>query len=316
MSRRLKNNFKKSGKTKKLIGLLMITCVTLGVALNVYIRHNKNKSSLAYAGVKEESKNVNSSGTSSGFTPNIKNKEDKSKNNKEHKGSKKSIDINENDETSKNSTDRKKVVDPSDPTAPIEPNPNKNSVASEKSMESSKTKNYKELFKNDVFMGDSISESLIYYEFLEEKNVCAKKGININNAKNEVGKISIKNPKNIYILYGVNDMDNTVPSKWFIDNYRTLIHKVKEKFPNTNIYVQSVLPVLPIVEQKRPTMTNSYINECNSGLIQVVREENVNFLNIKSILNESNKNLYEDDGIHFKPNFYIKWLNYVANKVQ
>ncbi|BDR67313.1 hypothetical protein K144312032_15410 [Clostridium tetani] len=317
MIRRSKRKFRR-GINRRLVGLLTLTCITLGIGGKIYINHKNNnkKNSLVYASMQERDKNVSSLGTSSGFTPKIKNEEDKSKDNKEDKKSRKAIDIDTTTQISKSSTNRKKVNNPSEPITPKEPSSPKKSNSSGTSTEKSKTKNYKEFFKNDVFMGDSISEALIYYEFLDEKNVCAKKAININNAKNEVGKISIKNPRNIYMLYGVNDMDNTVPSKWFIDHYRTLIHKVKEKFPNSKIYVQSVLPVLPMVQKRKPTMTNSYINECNTGLMKMAREENVNFLNIKSMLNENNRDLYEGDGIHFKPKFYPVWLSYIINKVQ
>ncbi|WP_171303048.1 SGNH/GDSL hydrolase family protein [Clostridium cochlearium] len=306
--RRSKRKFKNGIINKKLILLLTVTCVTLGIGSKIYInKKNNNKNSLVYAGIKEKDNNSSSSGTSSGFTPKFK--DEKSKEDEEEKKSNKHIDINTDTKLNKNSDVKK-------PNTPNEPKVDKSFDSSSTSTEKPKAKDNKEFFKNDVFMGDSITEALIYYEVLNEKNVCAKKGININNAKNEVEKINIQNPRNIYVLYGVNDMNNTVPSKWFVDHYRTLIHKVKEKFPKSNIYIQSVMPVLPMVEQKTPTMTNSYINECNLGLIKMAKEENVKFLNVNSILNESNKNLYEDDGIHFKPNFYPVWLNYIKNRVQ
>ncbi|NOH15574.1 hypothetical protein HMJ28_04085 [Clostridium cochlearium] len=308
MMRRSKRKFKNGIINKKLILLLTVTCVTLGIGSKIYInKKNNNKNSLVYAGIKEKDNNSSSSGTSSGFTPKFK--DEKSKEDEEEKKSNKHIDINTDTKLNKNSDVKK-------PNTPNEPKVDKSFDSSSTSTEKPKAKDNKEFFKNDVFMGDSITEALIYYEVLNEKNVCAKKGININNAKNEVEKINIQNPRNIYVLYGVNDMNNTVPSKWFVDHYRTLIHKVKEKFPKSNIYIQSVMPVLPMVEQKTPTMTNSYINECNLGLIKMAKEENVKFLNVNSILNESNKNLYEDDGIHFKPNFYPVWLNYIKNRVQ
>jgi Lysophospholipase L1 and related esterases len=176
--------------------------------------------------------------------------------------------------------------------------------------------NYKEFFKGDVFMGDSITDGISYCEFLDDVNVCAKVGINISNTKNEVNRIAIQNPRNIYLLYGVNDMDDTMPSQWFVEQYRELLHRVKAKFPNSNIYVQSILPVAPEVEQKTPHINNKHINETNEGLINMAKQENVNYLNIASVLNENNRDLYEPDGTHFKAPFYTLWLNYVANNIK
>lgn len=312
MVKRSKRRIRK-GMGRRLIALLALVCITVGVGRKVYMNHKKNsKSTIAYSSTSKKLESDDLSETSSSFTPKIKDNDE----DKEDKKNKKTIDINTDMKSEKNSTSRREVSDPKDPTIVKNSNPNKNSGSYSKSTENSKGKNNKVFFKNDVFMGDSIIEALGEYEFIGEKNVCAKKGININKAKDEVYKINIENPRNIYILYGANDMDNTVPSKWFIDNYRTLIHKVKDKFPNSKIYIQSIMPVLPMAEKKKPTMTNSYINQCNAGLMRMAREENVGFLNIKSVLNEGNRKLYENDGIHFTANFYPIMLNYIKNNVQ
>ncbi len=178
-----------------------------------------------------------------------------------------------------------------------------------------KSSNYKEFFKKDVFMGDSVTEALPYYDFLQEENVYAKKGIHINDIKKEINKIEVKDPINIYLLYGLNDMA-AISTKWFIDEYRELIHSLEAKFPNSNIYVQSILPVLSKAEGKESGISNEKINEYNSKLIDMAKEENVNFLNIASIPNDKNKNLYEPDGIHFKANFYTLLLNYLVDNVE
>ena len=309
MVKRSKRKIRK-GMGRRLIAFLTLVCITVGVGRKVYMYYKKNsKSTVAYASNSEELESDDLSETSYVFTHKIKD-------NDEDKKDKKTIDINTDAELRENSTSKREVSDPKDPVTPNNSNYNKNSGSYGENTENSKGKNNKDFFRNDVFMGDSIIEALGEYEFIDEKNICAKKGININKTKDEVNKISIKNPRNIYILYGVNDMDNTVPSKWFIDNYKTLIHKVKEKFPNSKIYVQSVMPVLPVAEKKKPTMTNSYINQCNEGLMKMAREENVGFLNIRSVLNEGNRKLYEDDGIHFTANFYPVMLNYIKNNVQ
>jgi hypothetical protein len=185
--------------------------------------------------------------------------------------------------------------------------------ASSKKQDDSKDSNidFKSVFKNDAFMGDSMTEGLSFYEFLDEANVFGKKGIDIVTAQNQVDRLDRLKPKNIYLLYGNNDMDNTRPSKWFIDKYAELIHKIKRKFPNANVYVQSIMPVQHKVEEREHIVTNDYIKECNHGLMKLAKQENVNYLNIASLINENNQNLYEEDGEHFKAEFYPIWLKYV-----
>ncbi|WP_082789080.1 DHHW family protein [Desulfolucanica intricata] len=175
------------------------------------------------------------------------------------------------------------------------------------------TYNYKEFFKQDVFMGDSITDAIACYGLVEQQNVCAQIGINIDEAAAQVNNIKIANPRNIYLLYGVNDMDDRTPAEWFVEQYRVLVRNVKNRFPNANIYVQSVLPVDTTLEQRNPHFNNKHINKCNAGLLKMAEEEKVKFLNIAILLNESNKNLYESDGTHLKAPFYNLWFNYLIN---
>lgn len=47
--------------------------------------------------------------------------------------------------------------------------------------------NFQEFFQQDVFMGDSITEAISYLGLLEPRNVCATIGVNINEAKAQIG---------------------------------------------------------------------------------------------------------------------------------
>lgn len=175
--------------------------------------------------------------------------------------------------------------------------------------------NYKEFFKNDVFLGDSISEELSFYEFLNDENVAAKKGVNIYKAKDEIDKVVQKNPKRIFILFGVNDMDGTLTSQQFVGYYEQIIQNVKDKIPNCQIYVQSIFPVLPEVAKSRPYLSDEHVNEFNTALINMAKKDNIHYINVAAVLNENNRNLYEPDGIHFKSDFCSLWLNYIVENI-
>ena len=175
---------------------------------------------------------------------------------------------------------------------------------------SSDEKNFKEFFKNDAFLGDSISEGLSFYDYLDDSRVIAVKGLSITKAIDEADKVIALKPQRVFILLGVNDIDDRTPSSWLIGQYTTLVEKLKTKLPDSQIYVTSILPVLPSLVQN-PHINNAHIQECNEGLIKMAAQENVTYVNLASILNSSNTNLYEDDGIHFKSEFYKLWLNYL-----
>lgn len=178
-----------------------------------------------------------------------------------------------------------------------------------------KFNDYKEVFKEDLFFGDSITDSLSFYEFIDESNVVAKFGLTAKGAKDEVQNIVKINPKSIFIMFGMNDILTDEDSNQFADDYAELIYDIKEKLPDTKIYVQSILSVAPKVKDKKPLLTNENIDKFNEALKDMAKNENVEYLNIRTIL-EENKDLLEPDGIHVKYKFYKLWLDYLIENIK
>lgn len=176
--------------------------------------------------------------------------------------------------------------------------------------------NNKDFFSNDLFLGDSITEGLSAYEFLNETNVVGIRGLNTISAVNQVNKLAKVNYKNIYILLGLNDVNSGVNSQEYIKNYANLIHVIKEKFPNSKIYIQSTLQVTVKAEQSNSNISNSRINDFNSALQNMCKNENVNFIDLMQVIRNANKNLYEPDGEHLKSEFYSLWLDYLKNNIK
>ena len=178
-----------------------------------------------------------------------------------------------------------------------------------------KKNNYKVLFNEDLFVGDSLTDSLSFYEILEDKNVIAKLGLTLIGGKKELDNIVEANPSNIYLMFGMNDILRKIDGKQFADEYAEFIQSIQEKLPNSNIYVQSIPPVLSHVKKKKPLLSNENIDKFNEALITMCKEENVNFLDLRPIFSE-NENLIEPDGIHLKYKFYNLWLNYIIDNVK
>lgn len=187
-----------------------------------------------------------------------------------------------------------------------------NIINNTKTVESSSLK-LCDVFKNDLFLGDSITKGLASYKFLDDANVCAKIGNTVNQVRDMAASVSMSNPEKIFILCGVNNVDVNANRNIFSDNYLQLIHTVKNKFPSSTVYVQSILPVSPVAEQNTPYLRNSCINEYNKIIMDIAKKENLAYIDLKPILTSSNKNLYENDGLHYKADFYPLWLNYLKN---
>lgn len=183
--------------------------------------------------------------------------------------------------------------------------------------EESKTRehnDYKEVFKDDLFLGDSITDSLSFYDILDESNIIAKFGLTTRKSTDIIDNIIKKNPRNIYIMLGTNDILTGEGSQKFIEDYTKLVQIIKEKLPDTNIYINSILPVKSKVKDKKPLLTNENIDEFNKALVTFAKDENIQYLDIASIF-EDDIDLIEPDGIHVKYKFYKLWLDFIIERM-
>ena len=92
--------------------------------------------------------------------------------------------------------------------------------------------NYKVIFKSTVFMGDSLTEAIYAYGFLDSTSVVAEKGKNVMTAlEDDVPKVVNLVPNRVIMLYGMNDLECFEDLNDFCDKYKILINSTKEKLP-------------------------------------------------------------------------------------
>jgi len=184
----------------------------------------------------------------------------------------------------------------------IDENENSNESRNETSLE------------NSVFLGDSITEALSYYKFVNRSRVIADKGYTAKKAISAIDKVVSLNPDKIFIMFGLNDMLTERSVDGFIKNYTSLIRQLKERLPNADIYIQSILPVASKAESSKLALSNSQIEKFNEGLKNLAQQENVYYLDVASIPKKYG-DLHEPDGIHYKSKFCTLWLEYIVNNI-
>ncbi|MGH1280433.1 GDSL-type esterase/lipase family protein [Bacillus basilensis] len=172
------------------------------------------------------------------------------------------------------------------------------------------TSTFKSIFKSSVFLGDSITDGLHDIDVLDEKNIVSSIGKSIGDAQTDIEQVANQKPKNIFILLGLCNLSETKEST--IIQYSQLIQKIKEKLPNTKINILSITPVTPERIQKEERYKN--INDFNEGFKMLAKKEQVNFIDLSPIFKD-NPDLYVKDGIHFKPEFYPIWLEYLKKQL-
>lgn len=169
----------------------------------------------------------------------------------------------------------------------------------------------KEVFKDTVFMGDSLTEPLSFYNILNEDSVIGIKGRDVIKAKkDDLGTLKSLNPKKIVMMYGMNDLLLFSNSKDFIKNYESLINEIKRELPSAEIYVNSVFPVSSNAIAKKKEF--SKVNDFNNALREMCNTMGIKFMDTTSMVKE---NMYEPDGIHLKSEFYTPWLQVIKKEI-
>lgn len=186
----------------------------------------------------------------------------------------------------------------------------------------SKDSTYKPIFKNSLFFGDSMIEAISHYEILDDENVLGSAGGATMFALDEIENVVKGKPEHIFMNFGSNDLllpmdlegkpiEN--PVKFSTDNYSKLIQKIKEKLPNVKIHLLSVTPVTDKNLEEKPQY--KHINEYNLALKELAKNEKVEYIDLSPIF-EKNKDLHDQDGIHFKADYYKLLLEQLKGSVK
>ncbi|APH14762.1 GDSL-like Lipase/Acylhydrolase family protein [Clostridium sporogenes] len=167
---------------------------------------------------------------------------------------------------------------------------------------------------NSVFMGDSITEGFAINEILPKERVIAGAGATAGFSYEKVGDLIKKKPDNVFIMLGSDDIlmpvDN--PKELFRNDLTKLINKIKKELPNSKIYIQSITPVTKEVLKKESRYKN--INQYNELLKELANKLSVNYIDIGELV-KKNPNLYAEDGVHFKKEFYNLWLDSLSKSM-
>ena len=162
-----------------------------------------------------------------------------------------------------------------------------------------------EKFQNTLIIGDFTAQGVYEQEILGESFVLAREsacvhdpdGTGLTEKLDEAAK---KNPQVVFLLLGVNDaaLDSGSASV-FEEDYQAFLNQVKEKLPDTRIYVNSILPV----QQKAIDETEGLrdIPEYNERLSKVCKEAGAGNVDNSDLGTEER---YKDDGKRKRQRYY------------
>lgn len=170
------------------------------------------------------------------------------------------------------------------------------------------SRSYKEKFASSIVMGDSIAEGFSEYDLLNASSVVSKIGVHLYELEEQVQQAADLNPQVIFLALGMNDVIATAgDTEQFLEQYEAVVAQLREAVPNAHIYVNSIFPVQDSAIEKEPELAQ--ISEYNTVLRQMCDDLQLGFIDNTDLVQDQ---YYEEDGVHFKAEFYPLWADRMA----
>lgn len=167
-----------------------------------------------------------------------------------------------------------------------------------------------------AFFGDSITYGCHWSEYFPDISIInlGYAGDNLIGMQSRVKQLVSVNPEKVFIMAGINGLkhygiDNT------IEYYIQLLNEIEAELPNTDIYIQSILPIA--VEKEDNYGSNEMIVECNDKLEKLAAEKGIIFIDLWTLyqLDGTINFEYTSDGIHLREDAYTLWVSEITHYV-
>lgn len=166
-----------------------------------------------------------------------------------------------------------------------------------------------------VFLGDSITEYYplgeFYAAYQRQTGINVyNRGISAENTAHLLGRLETTlfplAPKNVVLLIGTNDIGQNVNADAIYQNIQTIIERILQACPQTNLILQALYPVnenMPDFYNRYSvgSRTNEKIRSLNQRLKALAEEKQLVFLDLTADLCDDTGNFsleYTYDGLH------------------
>lgn len=194
-------------------------------------------------------------------------------------------------------------------------------------------------FSDVVFVGDSVTQKLMFYDLLDgrlsnAKWVCSS-SLGLTNAMWSIDNpdavhptfegqkvtvpegVALSERTKVYIMLGVNDL-SYCNKDLALSRFQALTDRILTFAPNATLYVQSVTPLY----KEAGELTNKRVNVYNAAVSEYCRLKGWHYLDVASVLRGKDGRLpleYCSDpdtmGIHFTDAACQKWVDYLYTHI-
>ena len=159
-----------------------------------------------------------------------------------------------------------------------------------------------------IFVGDSITARGEWQEFFPDKKVL-NRGIDSDVTEGVLNRLDViinASPKQIFLMIGINDIRQNINQDISLEHYTQIINQLKETLPDTELYIQSILPI-----GANTGMSNEDVISFNSELEKLANQNNLTYIDLYTkFLDETGflPKHYSIDGVHLTGDGYKIWI--------
>lgn len=168
--------------------------------------------------------------------------------------------------------------------------------------------------ENEIcFLGDSITDGCEWGELTGKCNV-TNRGISGDTAPGilaRLDEVTEGKPAQVFLMIGTNDLARDMTVTAVRDNIAKIIDTIRKQSPRTEIYLQSVLPV---IDGKIKQYQNNNINPLNEVLEKLAASSNVTWVDLIPFFKDDNGQLRKElteDGLHLNGRAYYLWYSVI-----
>lgn len=162
------------------------------------------------------------------------------------------------------------------------------------------------LFANTIFFGDSMTQAIGEYGFLDMTNIVYQRSATIDVLITKIPEVAATLPKQVVIFTGLNDCNHYTDIADYRRDYVTMLQQLKTSIPGVKIIVSSLLSPSDALGQVRADLVRA--PQFNQELRNICQENDVTYVDSTWIVRQKN---YLDDGIHMNRTFYRVWFRYL-----
>ncbi len=168
--------------------------------------------------------------------------------------------------------------------------------------------------KNEiVFLGDSITDGCNWTELLQDLRIKNRgiSGDTTDGILDRLDEITESNPLKIFLMIGINDLADGKSIEYTTNNIKRIIKTINKNSPETQIYIESILPVNSDFGQfKNHTNKTTEIILINNALQKYARAQGITYIDLFSLFATKENKLnpeYTNEGLHLTGAGYLLW---------